>query len=99
MLVHKIFLNAGQIESREELQLEEMDHALFNQAEQALSVLRAGRNSVSASLAEGLKIPVTLRLSLNEYSENRMRHAKNRPIFSIVEKTGRFCVSEVFTSD
>lgn len=69
MLIHKIFLKAGQIESQRELQSNEMDHALLRQARQTMSALRAGRVSDFVPLAGGSEIVVSLGINHGGYSE------------------------------
>lgn len=83
MIIHKIFLKAGQIESCHELQSDEMDHALLRQAKQTVSALLAGRTylSVSVPLAEGVRVRVSLGITHGDYSVKSLREWLSDPQF------------------
>src|SRR6266496_6680656 len=73
MVIKKILVGAGQIESRQELQPEDMDPALLGRANEVLALLRAGTPSVQNPITNGPEMTVALGSPRNERAEKDAR--------------------------
>lgn len=73
MVINKIVLAAGRIESQQALRPENWDPALLRQAQEALALLRSNMRFVTNPLPDGPEMTVALGWPSNERDEQRAR--------------------------
>jgi hypothetical protein len=73
MIFHKIFLQAGRIETQKQMRMEELDPTLLRYAEKALLWLHSGARSVSNPVPDGPEMAVELGSPHDEWVKNRLR--------------------------